>query len=154
MLLSSKHFKKHISYCDQQFVLHNDLQDQFGDYDENEIKKIDENINMSTEKLKRLQETLKTQETGVIVVVVFLFLCIYHQFNNSFEWYHTPWKIPGIFLVYATREWHDYFKPCNCKYSGQDNVTYTQHTMGRLSAASLFILFNIIKLALQYEIDF
>jgi len=56
----------------------NDLQDQFGDYDEKEIKKIDENINMSTEKLKRLQETLKTQETGVIVVVVvFLFLSTY-----------------------------------------------------------------------------
>jgi len=53
-------------------------QDQFGDYDEKEIKKIDENINMSTEKLKRLQETLKTQETGVIVVVVvFLFLSTY-----------------------------------------------------------------------------
>lgn len=51
--------------------LTNDLQDQFGDYDENEIKKIDENINISTEKLKRLQETLKTQETGVIVVAVF-----------------------------------------------------------------------------------
>ena len=50
------------------------MQDQFGDYDENEIKKIDENINISTEKLKRLQETLKTQETGVIVAVVFLFL--------------------------------------------------------------------------------
>lgn len=49
------------------------MQDQFGDYDENEIKKIDENINNSTEKLKRLQETLKTQETGVIVAVVFLF---------------------------------------------------------------------------------
>lgn len=33
---------------------------------------------MSTEKLKRLQETLKTQETGVIVVVVvFLFLSTY-----------------------------------------------------------------------------
>ena len=47
------------------FVLHNDLQDQFGDYDESEIKKSDEDINMSTEKLKRLQETLKTQETGV-----------------------------------------------------------------------------------------
>ena len=52
----------------------NDLQDQFGDYDENEIKKIDESINISTEKLKRLQETLKTQETGVIVAVIFLFL--------------------------------------------------------------------------------
>ena len=47
------------------FVLHNDLQDQFGDYDESEVKKIDENINTSTEKLKRLQETMKTQETGV-----------------------------------------------------------------------------------------
>ena len=66
-----------ISYCNyiNSFVLHNDLQDQFGDYDENEIKKIDENINISTEKLKRLQETLKTQETGVILGAV-CFKCI------------------------------------------------------------------------------
>ncbi|KAJ7391908.1 PSMC3 interacting protein [Desmophyllum pertusum] len=38
-------------------------QDQFGDYDENEIKKIDENIKISMGKLKQLQETLKTQES-------------------------------------------------------------------------------------------
>ncbi|KAL9968421.1 hypothetical protein ACROYT_G026797 [Oculina patagonica] len=38
-------------------------QDQFGDYDENEIKKIDGNITISTEKLKKLQETLKNQES-------------------------------------------------------------------------------------------
>lgn len=62
------------------FFLLNNLQDQFGDYDENEIKKIDENINISTEKLKRLQETLKTQETGVIVAVVFPF-CKYNQIS-------------------------------------------------------------------------
>lgn len=60
------------------------MQDQFGDYDENEIKKIDENINMSTEKLKRLQETLKTQETGAIVAVVRLLLnTIRYPLNNK-----------------------------------------------------------------------
>ena len=82
--------------------MHNDLQDQFGDYDENEIKKIDENINMSTEKLKKLQETLKTHETGVTVVVVFLFLSRY-QFNNAFEWY--TMESPRYFLgVYQLRK--------------------------------------------------
>ena len=40
------------------------LQDQFGDYDENEIKKIDSQISACSEKLKKLQETLKTQESG------------------------------------------------------------------------------------------
>ncbi|XP_027048309.1 homologous-pairing protein 2 homolog [Pocillopora damicornis] len=38
-------------------------QDQFGDYDENEIKKIDSQISACSEKLKKLQETLKTQES-------------------------------------------------------------------------------------------
>jgi len=67
------------------FLLYN-LQDQFGDYDENEIKKIDENINNSTEKLKRLQETLKTQETGVIVAVVFFFLnAIKYPLSNYYK---------------------------------------------------------------------
>lgn len=37
-------------------------QDQFGEYDENEVKKIDEKIRLSQEKLKQLQETLKTQD--------------------------------------------------------------------------------------------
>ena len=40
------------------------LQDQFGEYDENEVKKIDEKIRLSQEKLKQLQETLKTQDAG------------------------------------------------------------------------------------------
>jgi len=38
-------------------------QDQFADYDENEVKKIDEKIRLSQEKLKHLQETLKSQES-------------------------------------------------------------------------------------------
>jgi len=69
VLVAVSILEMNISYydCINSFMLHNDLQDQFGDYDENEIKKIDENINISTEKLKRLQETLKTQETGVVV---------------------------------------------------------------------------------------
>lgn len=86
MLYSSENFERHLSYSDQEFFLLNNLQDQFGDYDENEIKKIDENINISTEKLKRLQETLKTQETGVIVAVVFLFLnTIKYPLSNYYK---------------------------------------------------------------------
>lgn len=72
ILFINKHYAGHIDYIsDHEICFAYYLQDQFGDYDENEIKKIDENINMSTEKLKRLQETLKTQETGAIVAVFF-----------------------------------------------------------------------------------
>lgn len=39
-------------------------QDQFGDYDENEVKTIDEKIHLSHETLKQLQQTLQIQESG------------------------------------------------------------------------------------------
>lgn len=38
-------------------------QDQLGDYNENEVKEIDEKIHLSQEKLKQLQQTLQTKES-------------------------------------------------------------------------------------------
>lgn len=38
-------------------------QDQFGDYDENEVKTIDEKIHLSHETLKQLQQTLQKEES-------------------------------------------------------------------------------------------